>query len=214
MKLALKKLLQAHPSIQVSTLLSGSLTTPSAKGAFVPANEPYESIATTTVSSPVATVTFSSIPATYTHLQLRVVSKTTDTAAGEDNTNLYFNADTTYTNYRSHWIRGNGTSVSASTIQSSGYNIYTGTVPTSGSGQTGYFGASVIDILDYANTNKYKTVRIFNGDHLMNVSFGFIGFYSSLWKSTAAITDITFTVPGATNYAQYSKFALYGIKGA
>jgi len=204
----------ALASAQVSSYTTGTITLPSARGAFVPANEPYQSIATTTVSSPVATVTFSSIPATFTHLQLRVVSKTTDTAVGEDSTNLYFNADTTYTNYRSHWIRGNGTSISASTIQASGYNIYAGIIPTSGSGQTGYFGASVIDILDYTNTNKFKTVRTFNGDNMMNVSYNFIGFYTSLWKSTAAITDITFTVPGGTNYAQYSKFALYGIKGS
>jgi len=174
----------------------------------------FQSIATTTVSSPVATVTFSSIPATFKHLQLRVISKTVDTATGEDNTNLYFNSDTTYTNYRGHWLRGDGTTRSASTIQASGYNVYTGVVPTSGSGQTGYFGASVIDILDYTNTNKYKTVRIFNGNDLNNASFSFIGMYSSMWMSSSAITSITLNVPSTQNWAQYSKFALYGIKGA
>jgi hypothetical protein len=173
----------------------------------------YESIATTTVSSPVATVTFSSIPATFTHLQLRAVLKTTEPTATEDNTNLYFNGDTTHTNYRGHWLRGDGTTISASTIQASGYQVYTGVAPSSHSSLTSMFGATIIDILDYTNPNKLKTVRIFNGDDCNNASLGFIGMYSSMWISGSAITSMTFNLPGGANWAQYSKFALYGIKG-
>jgi len=197
----------ATPRTNYSSFLAGNPK-------FVEAG--YESIATTTVGSGgSATVTFSSIPQTYKHLQLRVLSKTTDSANGEDNTNLYFNSDTNYNNYRSHWIRANGTSVSANNLQASGYNIYTGVIPTTGTtGQTSMFGASIIDILDYTNTNKNKVVRTLNGDEMNNTSFGFIGLYSSLWVDTSAVTSITFTVPGGTNYAQYSSFALYGIKGA
>jgi len=175
----------------------------------------YESIQTVTVTSGgSATISFSSIPQTYDHLQLRVLSKTTDTATGEDNTNFYFNSDSNFNNYRGHWLRANGSSVSTSDLQASGYQVYTGVIPTSGTGQTSMFGASIIDILDYTNTNKNKVVRTLNGDNLNNTNFDFIGLYSALWNSTAAVTSITFTVPGGTNYAQYSSFALYGIKGA
>ena len=173
----------------------------------------FQSIATTTVSSPVATVTFSSIPATFTHLQLRMVSKTSTTSLVEDNTGLYFNGDTTHTNYRSHWLRGDGTTVSASNVQASGYQVYTGVAPASNAGLASMFNANIIDILDYKNTDKYKTLRIFNGNDLNNASLGFIGLYSSVWMSTSAITSITIIVPGGANWAQYSKFALYGIKG-
>jgi hypothetical protein len=190
----------------IASGISGHLTPP------WPDNSYYQ-IATTTVGAGgSATVTFSSIPATYTHLQLRILSKTTDTAFVEDNTNLYFNSDTTYTNYRGHWLRGDGTTVTASSIQASGYQVYYGVMPASNASQTSMFAATIIDILDYANTNKYKTVRIINGNDNNNTSLGFIGLYSNVWMSSSAITSITFTVPGGTNYAQNSRFALYGIK--
>jgi hypothetical protein len=72
------------------------------------------------------------------------------------------------------------------------------------------FSGEVIDILDYANTNKYKTTRLINGRD-QNGS-GFIWFNSGLWQNTNAITSLTFTAQNG-NYAQYSSFALYGIKG-
>jgi hypothetical protein len=190
----------------IASGISGHLTPP------WPDNSYYQ-IATTAVGAGgSSTVTFSSIPATYTHLQLRVLSKTTDTSNVEDNTNLYFNGDTTYTNYRGHWLRGDGTTVTASNLQANGYQVYTGVISGSGSSQTSMFGATIIDILEYTNTNKYKTVRILNGNDCNNTSFGFIGMYSNVWMSSSAITSITFTVPGGTNYAQNSRFALYGIK--
>ena len=162
----------------------------------------YESIATVTVGSPVATVSFSSIPATYTHLQVRLIAKSTETLYDQsDAINFYFNADTTYTNYRSHWLRGDGSSATSSQIQSAGYNIYTGTIASGHSSQTSMFGAQIIDILDYANTNKYKTVRTLDGDDL-NSALGLVGLYSGLWMSTSAITGLTFNVTNASNFAQ------------
>jgi hypothetical protein len=71
------------------------------------------------------------------------------------------------------------------------------------------FAANVIDILDYANTNKYKTTRSFSGAD--NNGSGFVQFMSGLWMNTAAITSITI-LPNSDNFAQYSSFALYGIK--
>ena len=74
------------------------------------------------------------------------------------------------------------------------------------------FGAFVLDLLDYANTSKYKTIRELGGCD--NNGDGDIFFNSGLWQSTSAVTSLTFTVGGGTLFSQYTQYALYGIKGA
>jgi hypothetical protein len=71
------------------------------------------------------------------------------------------------------------------------------------------YGANVIDILDYANTNKYKTARGLGGYDTNGG--GEILFSSGNWRSTAAITSITLNTD-ATNWTTATTFALYGIK--
>ena len=78
------------------------------------------------------------------------------------------------------------------------------------SATSGVFAAAVIDILDYANTNKNKTIRALDG--LDNNGSGTVAFSSSLWSSTSAINSIEISGLGGT-IQQYSSFALYGIKG-
>lgn len=176
--------------------ISGAVADP---GAFVP-------IATTTVPSAGATsITFTSIPSTYTHLQLRVFAKQT-TAAAITTGNLYFNNDTTNTNYARHEIYGDGASVAANGIVTGSNSAKI--VFYAGSGTQ--FGPSVIDILDYTNTNKNKTVRALGG--VDNNGSGYATLTSGLWLSTAAITRIDLTFSAATSQ-QYSSFTLYGIKG-
>jgi hypothetical protein len=82
---------------------------------------------------------------------------------------------------------------------------------TGANSTSGMFGISVNDILDYSNTNKFKTHRCLCG-HDQNGS-GFIFMFSGNWRSTAAITSITI-YPGdfTTTFAANSSFALYGIK--
>ena len=160
----------------------------------------YESIATTTVGAGGSTsISFSSIPGTYTHLQLRFISKSGGGAQFDIKTN--FNSDTA-SNYSWHYVGGNGTSAAASAQTSIGFIYSTATL-------TSQFGAYVMDILDYANTNKYKTTRELSGLDV-NGGGGAINLMSGNWRSTAAISSIQIT--GGT-FAQYSSFALYGIKG-
>jgi hypothetical protein len=73
------------------------------------------------------------------------------------------------------------------------------------------FGGSIVDILDYANTSKNKTVRTLTGaDRNGN---GLIGLRSGYWNSTAAVSSISIiATSGSTGFAQYSSFALYGVK--
>lgn len=158
----------------------------------------YESIATTTVGAGgSASITFSGIPSTYQHLQLRGYN--TNNALGW--VSAIFNSDTG-SNYRQHELRGDGSSASAvATAQVTSMSLYLhNTSPSSG----------VVDILDYGNTNKNKVVRTLGGYD--SNGGGYISLTSNLWMSTAAITSITLT-SSTSNFNQYSSFALYGIKG-
>jgi hypothetical protein len=172
----------------------------------------YESISTVTVGSGgSSTITFSSIPSTYKHLQIRGISKQSATTTGFPNIGLYFNADTTFTNYRSHYINANGSALGAGEVQAAGYYAYSFNTITSNAGYANMFGASVTDILDYANTNKNKTIRTLGGQDA-NGS-GEVVFTSGLWmNSSTAVNAITLVLPGGGNFTQHSSFALYGIK--
>jgi len=168
----------------------------------------FESIATVTVGSGgSSSVSFSSIPSTYAHLQIRGIARTT---AVNNNTNILtqFNSDTS-ANYTQHELYGNGTSAAA--FGAANTTNIIGAIGSPQSATSGTFGAFVIDILDYADTNKYKTLRSLSGSDA-NGS-GFVFFNSGLWRSTTAISSIQLTTDG-TNFAQYSHFALYGCKSA
>ena len=166
----------------------------------------FESIATVTVGSGgQSSISFSSIPSTYKHLQIRAIAQ--DSATNPPyNAGLTFNSDSG-SNYAVHWIAGDGATASSfanynTTYIEFGYlNSYT--TATS-------YSACVIDILDYADTNKYKTSRMLQG-YDKNGS-GRVDLTSGLWRSTSAISTITISSLG-TSLRQYSHFALYGIRG-
>jgi hypothetical protein len=170
----------------------------------------FESIATVTVGSGgAANVEFTSIPSTYTHLQIRAFCKTSSNTANDSNANeTTFNSDTG-NNYANHWLYGNGTSALAASVTSTSL-AYLGWA-NSNNYSASHFTANVIDILDYANSNKFKTVRTLSGND--GNGAGNVVLTSCLWRSTSAITSIKMTA-GAGTYMQYSHFALYGIKGA
>jgi hypothetical protein len=165
----------------------------------------YESIATVTVGSGgSSSISFTSIPSTYKHLQIRAIGRSTTTVA--DST-YRFNSDSG-SNYAFHLLVGNGTAAQAFSSTSQTFLKASPYIDTN----SNTFGAGVTDILDYADTNKYKTVRTLTGMENNNAGNAQIQFFSGLWQSTTAITSITIT-PSSSNYAEYSSFALYGIKG-
>ena len=170
----------------------------------------YESIATVTVGSGgSATVTFSSIPATYTHLQIRGIGRSLEANTGLDIIYMRFNSDSG-SNYSWHQLFGSGSGVSAAAGTSSSF-MRSGLL-TLNSEPADIFGDSVIDILDYANTNKYKTIRSLSGGEYNNTRGG-ICLFSGSWRNTNAVTTVTLQ-PSVANFAQYTQFALYGIKGS
>ena len=168
----------------------------------------FESIATVTVGAGgAANVEFTGIGTGWTHLQIRSLARTTEAATGTISY-LQFNSDTTTGNYYGHGLYGTGTSAVAYALDGSYYASLS--VLTGASATASVFGAGVIDILDYRNANKYKTVRNLSGYD--NNGSGQVRFASGLWMSTSAITSIKI-VPNSGNFAQYSHFALYGIRG-
>jgi len=181
----------------------------------------YESIATVTVGSGGAdNVEFTSIPATFTHLQIRAIAKNEGaTDAGANFLEFQVNSDTG-SNYANHWFLGNGSAASTGNQTSNS----TGRIPlymlgyTNGTGMTTTLGGTVVDILDYKNTNKYKTIRSLAGintNGVATVNGQNVALGSSLWMSSTAITSIKlFNGNTGIDIAQYSSFALYGIKGA
>lgn len=171
----------------------------------------YYSIQTATVTSGGnGAITFSSIPQTYTHLQVRAITRS-------DSSNVYnawwrftINGITT-TTYSEHDLNGNGSTASASS--GTGQTDISGFYSPGSDAGANMFGAQLIDILDYTNTNKYKTVRYLSGTDInfsttrLGIDFG----SGANYTNTNAITSITFT-PVYNNWVQYTQFALYGVK--
>jgi hypothetical protein len=169
----------------------------------------FQSIATTTVGAGGATtITFSSIPSTYQHLQIRVLART-NRSAGVDIMSMRMNSDTG-NNYADHLFYGDGSSVQ--TDRNSSYGKINIQRVASDNLSASIFSPFVIDILDYANTNKNKTIRYLGGYDANGSGRSVFG--SGLWQNTAAVTSITLEgLEYTSNYNQYSSFALYGIKG-
>ena len=180
-----------------STLLAGN---PS----YVP--PAFESIATISGSG-VSTITFSSIPSTYKHLQIRAMALLSDGS----NLAMRFNGDTA-SNYVMHYLMGNGANASASSSGGAAAQI-SNVCMTNNS--TTYPGVSIMDIIDYASTTKNKTLRHFTGTEDNNtIGYQSIRLGSGLWMNTSAITSITIFNTSSTNGGTNTVFSLYGIKGA
>ena len=175
----------------------------------------YESIQTVTVGAGgQSTISFTSIPGTYKHLQIRALVRESRSTYGISEFDMKLNSDSG-SNYSHHGLWGDGGSVSASGNASAG-SIRVGN-GTSGTNTGTAYGATIIGLLDYADTSKYKTARILSGVDVNGTVGGIggrLGLFSGSWQSTSAINRIDFTPSSpATDFNQYSSFALYGIKG-
>jgi hypothetical protein len=159
-------------------------------------------------SAGAANISFTSIPSTYKHLQIRAIARTDYTGGNFDALKINFNSDTG-NNYAWHQLGGNGSTAFAQ-AGSTTNTIYAAYISSNTAGSN-IFGASVIDVLDYGSTSKYKTLRNLTG--IDNNGNGNLTFGSGLWQSTSAITSITIDQWDGSNFNQYSQFALYGIKG-
>jgi hypothetical protein len=174
-------------------------------GAGVTGPGDFESIATVSVTSAVPSIEFTSIPSNFTHLQIRGIARFSG-ATASDNMRLTFNSDTSAV-YANHLLLGTGSSAVSGNDVGLTYSLISTTPGASTSANI--FDAFVLDILDYGNTNKFKTTRNLTG-YDGNGS-GYAGFWSGLWRSTSAVTSVKLT-SGSGNFVQYSSLALYGVK--
>jgi hypothetical protein len=194
------RLLGANPSIQVSTLLTGSLSTPSAKGAFVETD--YVSLGTTLVATNTTTISFTSIPTTYKLLELRIVARS---SAGDAGFGLKFNNDTTDGNYA--WQRNYYAASDSSTGSS-----YAGQMPTS-SQDANHFGVALIQIWGADNSTQYTSWMSFGGNK--QTSGGFNPQLLGVWKNTAQVSSVQVTcdTQGSTSqFAPNTRISLYGLR--
>ena len=191
----------------IGAIIAGSLSAPTA-----PATNSWESIATFTVGSGgSSSIVFGSggtIPQTYKHLQIRHIARGTSSNT-LDNMQMQYNGDTAG-NYISHFLYGTGSGSGAAGATAANNSFMLSSRISAANTGASMFGSGVIDILDYANTSKNKTMRSLSGWD--GNGSGEVFLESGLWMSTSAVTSITL-YPNSGNFAQYSSFALYGIKG-
>jgi len=163
----------------------------------------FQLISTQVLSANATSVTFSSIPQTFKHLQIRLTGRT-DSAGSASDLCVTFNG--TSGSYAYHQLYSTGSSVGSLGYSSSnsGNKISSVFAIAGGGATTGAFGTGVIDVLDYTQTTKNKTVKSFGGV-TNNLVIG-----SGLWLNTSAVTSIVFSLQSASNIVSGSRFSLYG----
>ena len=154
----------------------------------------YEPIATQTLGSAAATVTFSSIPSTYTDLVLVYAG----TLSADGGFALRFNSDTGG-NYSNTALFGDGSTAGSNTnINDTSMGLgYGGTAQN----------VTTMQIQNYSNSTTYKTALSRNNGG------GYVSARVGLWRNTAAITTVA-VLTYSGNFATGSTFTLYGIKAA
>jgi hypothetical protein len=167
----------------------------------------YELIESTILGSTQSSIVFdvTGLGSTYKHLQIRAVARSSRSDTN-DNVYLRFNADAG-SNYSTHFMWGNGSSVSSSGLANQGF-VYAAGALAAASSTANVFGVFYIDILDAFSTTKNKTTRALSGNNTQ-----FIELDTGVWRSTSATTSLTLTLATGPNFVAGSRFSIYGIKG-
>lgn len=168
----------------------------------------YWPIASANGTGSSGTITFSSIPGTYKHLQIRAMGRTDEAATTATNIFIQLNG-TTSSSYAYHRFRGDGTNVTASGGASQTFAYPTDF--TAAGSTANVMGVFIADILDYTNSSTNKTLRFFGGMDQNAVATGYVNINSSLYNTTGAITSIKIYASSG-NFTTSSTFELYGIK--
>jgi len=157
------------------------------------ASNTYVALDKATANGSTSTITFSSIPATYTDLVLVIAGNTVN-----QGTIVQFNSDTA-TNYSRIILRGNGTAASSVTQGNQSSVVLDGSFSQP-------IQNAIVNIFNYANTTTYKTSLVRSN----NAGTG-IDAIAATWRSTSAINRIDITLTTA-NFSSGTTFSLYGIR--
>jgi hypothetical protein len=167
----------------------------------------YEPIATTTLGSATASITFSTIPATYTDLRIVFVGKSAAGGSAVENFGVQFNSDTG-TNYSRTRLSGDGSAAASARGTNNVALIFTEALAGSTATSPSYV---AFDVFSYAgSTNK----TVLAESSLDQNGSGTVARNVGLWRSTAAITTIKVYDYGGNNLAIGTTATLYGIKNA
>ena len=183
-----------------------------------PAYDPamFFSIATLQGNNSANSITFSDIPQTYKHLQIRYIARITSGGTGGSNMQIRLNGSSSNI-YAFHSIAySSGGSLTARSAASQTQGELIGSNANnypSGSDNSHYMGIGIVDILDYSSTTKTKVVRGTGGYDTNSGTSQGISIGSTLFNSTNAITSLTLLDANGFAYTALSSFALYGIKG-
>lgn len=168
----------------------------------MPAGNTYVAIATQTLSSTAASITFSSIPSTYTDL---VLICNVGTTVGFQAIIMRANGDTG-SNYSYRTMRGNGSTVITEQQTSQTQVRISVAVDTSTSAADQVM---TTNIMNYSNATTFKTFTGRSNNAIGNGTEANI----SMWRSTAAINQLDIGTTGST-FVVGSTFSLYGIASA
>lgn len=163
-------------------------------------------IAGVTASGSSATLSFTSIPSTFTHLQVRVFGRSSN-ATATTTLNMKLNNDGG-SNYAWHFLGGNGASATSS-VGSTQTAMSLGNF-VANSSTASVFQSAIVDVLDYTSTTKNKTVRVLNGFDANGSGNAYLN--SGLWfnSTIAAVTQLDLIL-AAGNWQSGSRADLYGI---
>jgi hypothetical protein len=194
-------------TVYASNALGNSAASAASNSITPAASGDFESIASATPAG-VSSVTFSSIPSTYKHLQIRITARSTVTN-NQQEISFTYNGDTSG-NYGRHILWGDGSSISVDGRGSTDPANYL-TWIAGNAALANVFGIMIIDVLDYTNTAKTRTVAGITG--LDRNSGGLVGLISGNYNGTSAVSSINVANQGGFNFIAGSSIALYGIKG-
>jgi hypothetical protein len=166
------------------------------------AGNTYEAIATQTLGTAAASVTFSSIPGTYTDLVIVIAIAG---LSAQETPNMYFNGDNSAL-YSTTQIIGNGSTASSNSTSNLTYFYGIG---SKNAGQTTGVSNIIVQIPNYSNTTTFKNMISRNNSTPTEVN-AIVGLY----RSTSAVSSINFTVQGGNTYSTGTVFSIYGIKAA
>ena len=166
------------------------------------------SSAVTVGAAGASTIDFTSIPATYTDLVVKLTTRDTAVTANTGAVKVTFNSSAT--SYTNKYLTGSGSAVATGTTGTTYINAgLNGVMPTTGN-TASTFSNIEIYIPNYAgSTNKSVSVDAVGEN---NATAAYAGLVDGLWSNTAAITSIS--IAPTTLFAQYSSATLYGIKNS
>jgi hypothetical protein len=167
----------------------------------------YTLIQAQNLVSTAVTVTFSSIPATYTDLVIKASTRSDRASSIQDNVLIYLNGVTTNMSFT--YLEGNGAAASSGRNSSSQNQVGISTATTATSNT---FSNWELYIPNYAGS----TNKPMGSSSVMetNATTSYIDSFAGLWSNTAAITSISFQSTLSTNFISGSSFYLYGIKNS